>query len=73
MNSNNVNKPGLEGILKAYDETISHYDFVLNDLSSEIYDPTLQAQKVPVIAFLSSMRAAWQQCRDDAQKQLDHI
>lgn len=68
-----TDKSDLKGILKAYDEAISHYDFVINDLSSEIYDPTLQAQKAPVIAFLTSMRTAWQQCRDDAKKQLDYL
>lgn len=71
--NNNNQKPDFSGIIKAYDEAVGHYDFVINDLSSEIYDPVLQAQKEPVIAFLTAMRDQWKQCRKDVQKQLDSL
>lgn len=61
----------LNDFIKAYDMAIEHYDFVLNDLSGEIYNPQLQAAKAPVIQFLKAMKGEWQACRDAAQKQLD--
>lgn len=60
-------------LLMPYDLAISHYDFVLKDLSSEIYDPVLQAQKEPVIAFLTEMRNQWMKCREDVQMQLKKL
>lgn len=35
---------------------LEHYDFVLNDISSDISNPVLQATKAPTIAFLKEMR-----------------
>ena len=44
---------------KIFDEAISHYDFVIEDLSSDIYNPVLQREKGPVIDFLKRMRQEW--------------
>lgn len=36
---------GMHPILGAYDKMIASYDLVIEDLSGEVYDPALQAQK----------------------------
>lgn len=66
-------KATLERLINAYDEAISHYDFVIQDISSEIYNPVLQATKEPVLAFLTAMHQEWVKCRNEAQKQLDNL
>lgn len=56
-------------MLKSYDKILEHYDFVINDLSGVIYDPTLEATKAPVISFLKEMRKAWEASKADLQTQ----
>lgn len=65
MENNKEILEAIKSMIKAYDTAIAHYDFVISDLSSEIYDPALQNTKEPVIAFLKTMRAQWEMCKND--------
>lgn len=60
-------------VLKSYDEAIGHYEFVIQDLSSEIYDPSLENAKLPVIQFLKQMQEQWKLCREDVAKQIKQM
>lgn len=59
--------------IKSCDIVIEHYDFVLNDISSDISNPKLEATKGPAIAFLRNTRNEWIYCRKDLQKKLREI
>ena len=72
-NNQNPKEPDFGSILKAYDEAISHYDFVINDLSSEIYNPALRAGQAQAVAYLTAMRNEWKKCRADAKLQIDKL
>lgn len=61
----------MESTLETCKEFISHYTFVINDISSEISNPELQRSKGPAITFLKAMRAEWERSRDYVQTQLD--
>ena len=46
----------LKSYIASSDEVIAHYDFVINDISSHIANPVLEANKGPSVAFLKKMR-----------------
>lgn len=54
---------------QAFATAIAHYDFVLQDLSGDIYNPVLQREKGPVIDFLKRMREEWVVCQLTARAQ----
>ena len=70
--SNNSNNDFIKAALKTYDAMIDHYEMVIKDLSGEIYDPELQKQKEPVLAFLKTMQAQWIACKKDFEKKNLH-
>lgn len=63
----------LQTAITCYNEAIEHYSFVIDDISSEIYNPVLNASKGPVITFLKEMRQQWVKCREDIQKQFGNL
>lgn len=78
MNSNTIHFFGSKDAQKAFaqstidscNKVLEHYDFVINDISSDISDPKLEATKGPAVAFLKAMRNEWVKCRADAEKAL---
>lgn len=52
-------KSFLESSISTANEVIRHYDFVINDISSEISDMDLEKSKAPTIEFLLKMRKNW--------------
>ena len=59
----------LKSSISSCDEVIAHYDFVINDISSEISNPVLEARKEPSIEFLKAMRSLWQNFQDDLKRE----
>ena len=74
-NNQNYNSlvESLKTVLKTYDEVIAHYNFVISDLSGEVYVPALQTNKKAVVSYLTSMRSEWKKCRAHVQMQLDAL
>lgn len=68
--SSEGNNPFL-GMLKAYDQAIEHYEFVIQDLSSLIYDSALQKSKQPVVDFLKAVQQQWKESREDVVRQVN--
>lgn len=62
-----------KSVIDSYNTALSHYDFVLEDISSEIYNPKLQTSKGPAIAFLKEMRNEWAKCRTEAERTLAQL
>ena len=54
-------------------EIIEHYNFVIDDISSEIANPNLQKTKEPTLEFLKSMREEWKNHRKQLEKNLDDL
>lgn len=63
----------MESTIKSCNDVIAHYDFVLNDISSDITNETLEKTKGPAISFLKAMRAEWIKSRDTVQTQLNNL
>ena len=66
-------KSFMESAIKSYNTVIEHYDFVINDISSDISNPKLEATKKPVLDFLKELRNEWISCRDDALARLNNL
>lgn len=60
----------LESNIKACDTVLEHYDFVINDISSQISNPVLETSKKPTIAFLKAMRQEWQNFKEENKRKL---
>lgn len=54
-------------------EIIKHYDFVIDDISSEVRNPELQKTKDPVLKYLKSMREEWKNHRQQLEKDIDDM
>lgn len=59
--------------LSSAEEVINHYDFVINDISSDISNPVLEANKAPTLNFLRAMRSQWEAFRDDLLRKLAEL
>lgn len=59
--------------IKSCNIVIEHYDFVINDISTDISNPKLEATKGPVLAFLKQLRSEWVTSRDEMQHKLDKM
>ena len=57
----------------SYKTILEHYDFVIADIESEIYNPAMNASKEPVLAFLRALRNAYGQSLADAERQLEQF
>ncbi len=57
--------------IKTCDQVLSHYDFVINDISSNISDPVLEATKGPTLEFLKKMRANWLAFQNTLRSQVE--
>lgn len=68
--SNNDMKDFIKSSINTSDEVIKHYDFVINDISSEISDVSLETTKAPTIAFLKKMRTNWVNFKSDLESKL---
>lgn len=66
-------KAFMESAIRSYNTVIDHYDFVINDISSDISNPKLEATKGPVLDFLKELRREWICCRDDVQRKLNEL
>ena len=67
-------KEGVEQFLKSSIDSsrrvIEHYDFVINDISSNISDPHLEATKGPALEFLREMRKCWLNFKNELEERL---
>lgn len=59
-----------ESMINSCNTVLAHYDFVIEDISSDISNPKLEATKGPAIAFLKEMRKEWVKCRSEAESAL---
>ena len=55
------------------DMMLEHYQFVLDDISSEITNSELEAAKGPAIDFLKSMMGELERFKGNLQSQLDNL
>lgn len=60
----------IKSSIESSEKVLEHYDFVLNDISSEISDPYLEATKWPAVEFLMKMRRQWFDFKKDLENQL---
>ena len=65
---NNDNHSFAKSAIKTYDDMINHYEIVIRDLSGDIYDQKMEAQKEPVIQFLKEMQKQWKRCKESFLK-----
>ncbi|MBQ8248056.1 MAG: hypothetical protein IJZ42_13090 [Lachnospiraceae bacterium] len=63
----------IKSSIKLSNEVIAHYDFVINDISSTISNPILEANKGPSIAFLKDMREQWINFRKQLRSDLESL
>lgn len=63
----------LRSFIQTSEEAISHYDFVLKDISSSISNPVLEATKGPSITFLKSMKQQWVNFRNSLCQDLQML
>lgn len=70
IGSKNDMKEFLKSTIKSSEMVIEHYDFVINDISSNISDKHLEATKAPTIEFLNKMRRNWLNFKDDCEIKL---
>lgn len=66
-------KDFIKSTIKSCDIVLEHYDFVINDISSNISNPVLETSKKPTIEFLKAMRQEWQKAKDESQKKLNSL
>ena len=71
--SNASLKDFFKSSIKTSNEIIGHYDFVINDISSFISDPNLEASKGPTIQFLKEMKKLWENFREEQEKALKEL
>lgn len=68
---------GIEDFVKSSIETsemvLEHYEFVINDISSKISDPELEASKEPALQFLKKMRSNWADFKLSLEMQLETL
>lgn len=61
----------IRSTINSCDAVLEHYNFVIEDISSDISNPVLQATKAPALSFLKEMRKEWEMCRSNALKALE--
>ncbi len=59
----------IKSAIGSYETILEHYDFVIADLKSEIYNADMQASKAPVISFLQAIRDAYGKSLEDMRAQ----
>lgn len=60
----------LKSSIESCNIVLEHYDFVINDISSNISNPVLENSKGPSISFLKAMRKEWQQSKEQSEADL---
>ena len=73
MGSEENMKEFLKSTIKSSETVIEHYDFVINDISSNISDAQLEATKGPTIEFLNKMRNNWISFKADCEMLLKNL
>lgn len=73
MGSDEARKQFLESSINACDQMIQHYTYVIDDISSDISNPVLNAKKGPSVIFLKEMRKEWQKFRNDLHISLKQL
>lgn len=63
----------LKSSIESSEEVLTHYDFVIKDVSSQISNPSLEATKDPVLKFLQAMRHEWEVFQSTMKQNLDDI
>lgn len=66
-------KKFIESNIKTCDIFLEHYDFIINDISGNISNPVLEANKRPTIEFLKAMRQEWQNFKDENIRKLNSL
>lgn len=63
----------IKSSLSSAEEVINHYDFVIKDVSSDISNPVLEANKAATLKFLRAMRSQWEAFQDDLLRKLAEL
>lgn len=63
----------LKSFIESSEEVISHYDFVIKDISSTISNPVLETTKGPTIMFLKTMKEQWVNFQKDVKSDLEAL
>ena len=73
MGSENAIKDFLKSAINSSETVIDHYDFVINDISSNISDKHLESSKGPTVDFLNKMRNNWLNFKNKCEMQLKDL
>ncbi len=71
--SEKATKHFIESSIETANNFIEHYNFVINDISSNISNPNLERTKGPTIEFLKAMRKQWQDFKKEMENKLQNM